>query len=405
MPPQRSEASVVAFLAFMSVMVAFGVDASLPAFDEIRRDVGLDPGSNRITLMITVYLVGNALGQMLCGPFADRFGRAPVLRVGLVVAAVGIAGTISSQGLPMLLASRLLWGLGNGAPSNMRATVARDLYLGDHMARVVSRVMGFFLLGPIVVPLLAEGILAVGSWRLVFTVGLALAGVGTVWSLRFGETLDPADRRPLGWAATGEAFHRIVKSRTTVGYLVALTFTQAAFFVWLGSSQPVFDLVYGRADRFAVMFSAGGVVMAVGFFSVGWFINRYGAHRVAVTSIGLVLVLNVALVALVARADGRPSFWVWFILITASNVFLSMVTPTGLALALQPMGAIAGTAAGVIGASSVAGSAVLAALVDVRISTTVTPMTVGYLLYGALAMAAALWARPESRDPTVQRNL
>ena len=396
---------MVAFLAFLSMMGAFGVDASLPAFDEIRSDVGLDPGSNRITLMITVYLVGNALGQMLCGPFADRFGRAPVLRVGLVVAALGIAGTISSQGLPALLASRLLWGLGNGAPANMRATVARDLYLGDHMARVVSRVMGFFLLGPIVVPLLAEGILAVGSWRTVFTVGLALAGVGTVWSLRFGETLAPVDRRPLGWAATGAAFHQIVKNRTTVGYLVALTFTQAAFFVWLGSSQPVFDLVYGRADRFAVMFSAGGVVQAVGFFSVGWFINRYGAHRVAVTSIGLVLVLNVALVALVARADGRPSFWVWFILITASNVFLSMVTPTGLALALQPMGAIAGTAAGVIGASSMAGSAVLAALVDVRISTTVTPMTVGYLLYGALAMAAALWARPESRDPTVQRNL
>ena len=91
MPPQRSEASVVAFLAFMSVMVAFGVDASLPAFDEIRPDVGLGPGSNRITLMITVYMVGNALGQVLCGPFADRFGRAPVLRVGLVVAALGLS--------------------------------------------------------------------------------------------------------------------------------------------------------------------------------------------------------------------------------------------------------------------------------------------------------------------------
>ena len=221
-----------------------------------------------------------------------------------------------------------------------------------------------------------------------------------MWSLRFGETLDPVDRRPLGWAATGEAFHQIVKSRTTVGYLVALTFTQAAFFVWLGSSQPVFDLVYGRADRFAVMFSAQGVVAAVGFFSVGWFINRYGAHRVAVTSIGLVLVLNVVLIAVVGGANGRPSFWVWFILMTASNVFLCMVTPTGLALALRPMGAIAGTAAGVIGACSMAGSAVLAALVDARISTTVTPMAVGYLLFGLLALAAALWARPEGHGPS-----
>ena len=391
---------MVAFLAFMSVMVAFGVDASLPAFGEIRPDIGLGPGSNRITLMITVYMIGNALGQVLCGPFADRFGRATVLRAGLVAAALGIAGTISSQGLPTLLASRLLWGLGNGAPATMRATVARDLYLGDDMARVVSRVMGFFLLGPIVVPLLAEGVLAIGSWRLVFTVGLALAGVGTVWSLRFGETLDPVDRRPLRWAATSDAFHRIVKNRTTVGYLVALMFTQAAFFVWLGSSQPVFDLVYGQANRFAVMFSAAGVLQAVGFFSVGWFINRYGAHRVATTSIGVVLVLNIGLAALAARAGGRPSFWVWFILITASNVFLSMVTPTGLALALRPMGAIAGTAAGVIGACSMAGSAVLAALVDARISTRVTPMTIGYLLFGLLALAAALWARPEGQGPS-----
>ena len=99
---------MVAFLAFLSMMGAFGVDASLPAFDEIRSDVGLDPGSNRITLMITVYLVGNALGQVLCGPFADRFGRAPVLRTGLGIAALGSVGTISSQGLPTLLASRLL---------------------------------------------------------------------------------------------------------------------------------------------------------------------------------------------------------------------------------------------------------------------------------------------------------
>ena len=168
----------------------------------------------------------------------------------------------------------------------------------------------------------------------------------------------------------------------------------------MGSSQPVFDLVYGRADRFAVMFSAGGVVMAAGFFSVGWFINRYGAHRVATTSIGVVLVLNVALVTFAARAGGQPGFWVWFILMAASNVFISMVTPTGLALALRPMGGIAGTAAGVIGACSMAGSAVLAALVDAQILTTVTPMAVGYLLFGVLALAAALWARPEGHDPS-----
>ena len=103
MPNKRSDASVIGFLAFLSMMGAFGVDASLPAFDEIRPDVGLSAGSNRITLMITVYLFGNAVGQLLCGPFADRFGRARVLRTGLAVAALGIVGTISAQNFSVLL--------------------------------------------------------------------------------------------------------------------------------------------------------------------------------------------------------------------------------------------------------------------------------------------------------------
>ncbi|MEE2769069.1 MAG: MFS transporter [Actinomycetota bacterium] len=398
MPNKRSDASVIGFLAFVSMMGAFGVDASLPAFDEIRPDVGLSAGSNRITLMITVYLFGTAVGQLFCGPFADRFGRAPVLRTGLAVAALGIVGTISAQNFSVLLISRLVWGLGNGAPSNMRATIARDLYLGDHMARVVSRVMGFFLLGPIVVPLVAEGILAFGSWRLVFVLGLALATAGVAWSVGFGETLDPTDRRPLGWAPTGEAFRSIWRSRTTVGYLVALTFTQGAFFIWLGSSQPVFDLVYGRADQFAVLFSLGGVVMAAGFFAVDRFIGRYGAHRVAVASIVAALALNTALLIVGSTAGDGPSFLWWFVLMQASNVFLSLVTPTGIAVALQPMGSIAGTAAGVIGACSMAGSALLAALVDARMSTTATPMTVAYLVYGAAALVAVLWARPNEEQ-------
>ena len=392
MKTKRSETSVIFFLAFLSVMGAFGVDASLPALDEIRPDINLPPGSNQITLMITIYLIGNALGQILCGPFVDRFGRAPVLRISLMIASLGIIGTISANEIATLLISRLIWGIGNGAPSSMRATIARDLYLGDHMARIVSRVMGFFLLGPIIVPLLAEGILTFGSWRLVFTMGLGLAGIGIFWSFKFGETLSPENRQALNWSATSKALKRILTTKTTIGYLSTLTFAQAAFFIWLGSSQPVFDLVYGRANQFAVLFSSSGIAMAIGFFSVGYFIKLYGAHRVAIVSIGLVVIINLALFLSAISTSGQLNFWIWFLLITTSNIFLSLVTPTGLALALEPMDSIAGTAAGVIGACSMAGSAVLAAFIDNQISTTSTPMIIGYLFYGTIALISALWA-------------
>ena len=72
---ERTQWEVVAFLAFIGMSAAFGIDASLPAFDEMRPDVGLPPGSNRITLAITVYFLGMAGGQIVYGPLSDRFGR------------------------------------------------------------------------------------------------------------------------------------------------------------------------------------------------------------------------------------------------------------------------------------------------------------------------------------------
>ena len=141
---------MIGFLAFMGILTAFGVDSSLPAFDEIRPDVGLDSGSNRITLMVTFYVIGTALGQVLCGPFADRFGRIPVLRFSLALYGVGVISTIVSPNLTLLLVSRAVWGLGASGPSSLRASIARDLYSGDEMARIVAWSMGIFIAGPII---------------------------------------------------------------------------------------------------------------------------------------------------------------------------------------------------------------------------------------------------------------
>jgi len=386
---------VIGFLAFMGILTAFGVDSSLPAFDEIRPDVGLDSGSNRITLMVTFYVIGTALGQVLCGPFADRFGRIPVLRFSLALYGVGVISTIVSPNLTLLLVSRAVWGLGASGPSSLRASIARDLYSGDEMARIVAWSMGIFIAGPIITPLVAEAVLAMGSWRLVFGLGLVLAGVASLWSLQFGETLLPENRRSLSWHSSNQALRAIFSTQTTVGYLVAMVFANGAFLIWLGSSQPVFDLIYGRADHFAFFFSAGGVLQAIGFFTVNRYITRHGAHKVAMFSMGATAVISALLLAASLSTGGIPTFGIWFTLMVIANALLGQILPTGLSLALEPMGALAGTASGIIGASSLVGGAVLAALVDAQISTSTTPMTVGYLLYSFTALVAARWARPK----------
>ncbi len=388
----RSEREVIAYLAFMGILLAFGIDVALPAFDEIRAafDLGDDPGA--VTLIVTLYFLGMASGQVVYGPLADRFGRAPVLRAGVLVYALGALGSTLAPSLGLLYASRLVWGLGAAAPGVLRSTIARDLYAGDQMARVISIMMAFFLIGPVFVPLLGEAILLLGSWRLVFAAGLILAGLLVAWTFRFGETLDPANRRPLDPSATVLAFRTVIGTRSTVGYTLAMTFGFGSFIIYLGSAQPIFDTIYRRADQFAYIFGAAGILMAAGFFSVNRFIAAHGAHRVSVVVVGAALAISVAQLTGVLAADGRPGFWAWIVPVAVANALVTLLTPTCYSLALEPMGELAGTASGVIGLTATAGASLLAALVGARIDETVTPMVGAYVVYGAISLAFLVWA-------------
>ena len=217
MPFKRSQINVVCFLAFLNGLAAFGIDSSLPAFDEIRPDIGLLEGSNQISLIVTIYIIGVSIGQIICGPFTDRFGRVPSIKFGLMLYMFGALGSLLSQNLLTILIFRFLWGLGSSIPASMRTTIARDLYSGDEMAKVMSKIMAVFLLGPIITPLISEGFLSFTSWRVVYSLGIILAGVGILWSIWFGETLPSNKKRNLNWEMTTRAFKTIFSTRITIG--------------------------------------------------------------------------------------------------------------------------------------------------------------------------------------------
>ena len=388
----RSERGVIGYLAFMGILLAFGIDASLPAFDELRQAFGIGETSPRISLIVTFYFIGMACGQLFYGPIADRFGRSPAVAGGVALYSLGAIGSIISPSFEILLASRLVWGLGAAAPGALRATIARDLYRGDQMARVISTMMGVFMLGPVIAPLLGQGILAVGSWRWVFGSALVLAGVQLVWTWKFGETLDPAKRRPLDPGEILRGFRIVFGNRATLGYTMALTFGFGAFIVFLGSSQPIIETIYARGDQFAFWFGIAGILMAAAFFSVNRFIDRHGAHRVAVTATAAAIACSAVLLVASLAQGGTPQFGVWFALIAISSSLITLLTPTGYSLGLEPMGELAGTASGVMGFISTAGASALAALVDSSIVGTVTPMALGYVIYGTIALAFLIWA-------------
>lgn len=401
----RSEAGVVAFLGFTGALLAIGIDAALPAFDDIRAEFSLADGSGEVSLVVTAYFLGMAIGQLPMGPLSDRFGRRPLLLGSLALYMVGALGASLAPSFGLLLASRFVWGIGAAGPAVIANAIARDLYTGDQMARVLSLTMAVFLIGPTVAPLIGEALLLTGVWQLVFLVGAALAIVGVTWTVRFGETLPDDRRRPIDPGAIGRALRTTLTTRASLGYILAMVFSYAAFFVFLGSSQPIVDEVYGRPGWFAATF--GGVSAINGFcvWQASRQMHRIGATRLALFAYVINLGAYAVMLTVALGTDGVPAFLVWAGLVTVTSTSGTIVSTTAISLALQPMERIAGTAAALRGTFTLGFGSVLASLVDRQIVDTITPMAVGGVLYCSIGFAILLWARGGSLevvDPDVR---
>lgn len=388
--PRHGERSATIYLAFVGILIAFGIDVALPAFDDIEADLPTNGAS--ISLIVTFYFIGMAIGQLFYGPISDRFGRRGSLLFGLSLYVAGALASAFAPTFGFLLGARLIWGLGAAASASLRMAMARDLFEGDQMARIVTIVMAVFMIGPIFIPLVGQLILTVAPWPAVFLAAMAMAVFVMGWTVWFGETLPPERQRPLELRPLVEATKAVFSTRATIGHILAQTFSGAAFFSFLGSSQPIIDRIYGREEQFVFFFGGGGILMVFALLINNRLITRFRTRPMTfVTSSILVLSATIGLVLTLA-ADGRPSVWIWFGWVAIANTMTTTLTPMCSALALQPMGAQAGTASSVLGVITLAGGAGLAAVIDASIDQTVTPMAIGYLACSLLTVAALRWA-------------
>lgn len=387
----RSDRSVIAYLAFLGVLLATGIDIALPAFDAIEEGFGNSSGTS---LVITLYVVGMAFGQLVYGPLADRFGRKPAILSGLALYAVGGIASALAPSFGFLLVARLIWGLGAAAPAGLRSAVARDLYSGDKMARITTIMMAVFLLGPVIIPLVGEYMIRVAPWEVVFWFAASLAILGAIWTIRFGETLPVEKRRPLEFRSIVDSARVVVRTRVTLGHMLANVFLSGAFFIFLGSSQPVFDQVYDRSSQFAFLFAMTGLFTVPLLLGNDRLIGRFGARRMSVLCVAAATTLSTTGVLVALSTDGRPTFWLWYAWLVLATSMLTLGSPALTALALEPMGELAGTASSLLYFSGFAFGAGLAAIFDAMVDTTVTPFVLGFAVYTAIGFGFLLWAVP-----------
>jgi len=170
-------------------------------------------------------------------------------------------------------------GLGAASPRAMSLAIARDRFAGDAMTRVVALVMLFFQLSPAIAPLLGEGLLAIGPWQSIFVFVGSVAILIMLWTTQFTETLAQEHRRPLTFSRTSQSARAIVGSRWALGHGLVLMFEFTAFYVYLSSSELIFDDVFGRGGQFALFFALGAILQAAGNLSASRLAPRVGTAR------------------------------------------------------------------------------------------------------------------------------
>lgn len=395
------EREFIGILAAISGITALGVDMTLPAFADIRFGFGLAADSPRVALTVTLYFLGLAGAQLLYGPFTDRFGRKPVLYAGFGIYTLGALASALAPTFGVLIASRFIWGVGAAGPRALTLAIGRDLYEGDRLARTMAVVASIFMVIPALAPLLGQAVLSVGSWRWVMAAPAAMTLLVALWLIRLPESLPPDRRRPLTLAHTRHAITAVFTNRVTTGSALAVMFEYGSLAAFLGSIQLLFDDVYGRSDQFAYYFAGMSLVVGAVVFMGSRQVKKVGADRVIVVALSLTVIVAMGLALWSWQADGQPSFFLWFALVTVINSLKTIINPLIQAQAMHPMGEMAGTASAVIGTIALGGGAVLASFVDRAIAGSVTPLAVAYAGCAVISLIFVIWARRPRPAPVI----
>lgn len=378
----------ILLLAALFSMMAYSIDSLLPALPEI--GAALVPQDiNRAQLVITAFILGNGVGQLLMGPLSDSYGRKPAIVGGAVIYVLGAVLAHGAFSLEALLAARFLQGVGAAAPRVVGMALVRDLHSGRTMARVTSLAFMFFVLVPAVAPFIGQQIIGLWGWRAIFVSYVLFAVVVTAWLwLRQPETLPRAARVPFRAGPILRAASEALGHRVTMVYTAVLCFGFGQLIAYISSAQQVFVDVLGVGDRFPLYFAAIALVSGISGYVNSRLVMRLGMRRLA--SGGFLVVALASGLMAAAWAAGMPEglrlplFMLWsMVMFLMNGVSFGNLN----ALAMEPMGHIAGTASSVIGAVSTVGAVVIA--VPVGLSFDGTPLP---LILGAAACSACAWA-------------
>lgn len=398
-PGQLSFVEFVALMASMIALAALSTDAMLPALAEIGTELRVRQ-MNDSQLILSWLFLGMATGQIFYGPVSDSIGRKPTIYFGMGLFIVGCLTSVFATSFPMMLAGRMLQGLGIAGPRSVATAVVRDRFSGRMMARVMSFVMSVFVLVPILAPAIGQGILLFAGWRAIFGFMGAFALIVLLWfSIRQPETLLPQNRIPFTPTRIINGFVEVVRTRVSLGYTLAAGLFSGAFLGYLNSAQPVFQEQYGLGTRFPLIFAI--VAIASGLASVlnAGLVMRYGMRRLTGIANTSLTILSALYLIYAFLLQGHPPLWSLITYFLANMFAVGIMFGNLNSMAMEPLGHIAGVGSAVVGSLSMFISIPIGALIGRLFNGTVLPLIGGFFVFCFLTIFVMRWADSWGRAP------
>jgi DHA1 family bicyclomycin/chloramphenicol resistance-like MFS transporter len=391
---ETSQFEFVALMASLMSVVALAIDALLPALDII----GITIGTEEIVdnqLLITMIFLGLGFGPLVFGPLSDSVGRKPVVYMGFALFIVASFVCVNATSLEVMVLGRILQGIGLSAPRTMSIAIIRDRYSGDYMARIMSFVTVVFILVPVVAPAMGKFVLEYYNWRGIFYIQVVISFlVGWWFWKRQPETLFFQNKKRISLNGFKDEFKELLKYKRTFGFTIISGFITGSFMVYLSSSQQIFQNQYNLKEEFPFIFSGLAIAIGAAVFLNGVLVMKFGMEKLITAALVSFFVISATYIVLFYNSP-NPTVGILLLFFALQFFSIGFLFGNLRAMAMEPVGHVAGTAAAVTGFISTIMAVLISVFIGRFIAETALPLFIGFLVCAALSVVLLIYLKTD----------
>lgn len=381
----RSQFEFVVLMAALMSIVALSIDAVLPALPMIGDHLSVTNPLDNPKLITSIFL-GLGFGQLIFGPLSDSFGRKPIVYAGFVLFVIASFICITTKSFEMMIFGRILQGVGLACPRTMCIAMIRDSYEGDYMAKIISIVVMVFILVPVIAPTLGQFLMNNYGWKFIFTFTLLFGVLVMLWFwLRQPETLKEKYRIPYRLKIFKTGTLQFFRIKSAVIYTLLSGFITGSFMVYLSTSQQIFEKQYNLAEEFPLIFASLAISVGLATFMNSQLVIKYGMKNIVHVAM-LSYVFISLLFLLIYNTGANPSIEILIIFFALQFFTIGFLFGNLRALAMEPMGHIAGVGSALNGFISTVMAVPIANYIGSFINNSVTPLFIGFLVCGLVSV-------------------